>query len=227
MRRPDWRGARATAQGGQTGQLELALTQAATPGEDERQRLFEAALSAAERHADYKLLMWVLEQLDTDALRTAALATALMFADELHPHFGELLGSLRARERELILGARFAALGLSDPERRLLRLYRLVKLSPLDSRSRYWLKAEALAGRGGDDAQLILLGFVRALPQTARPPTLGGLQCAVRKVQNASKRALAFVAFADIMRLSEDDLREAKVSAARIPDETLRIMVLK
>ena len=85
-----------------------------------------------------------------------------------------------------------------NPERRLLRLLRLIPFVPEARRQWYWPHAAALAESGGDDAQLMLLGFVRTLHSEARPQTFEALHRAVRRVQNAAKRTLAFVALAEV-----------------------------
>ena len=196
-------------------------------GGAERRRLLGAALGVAEAQADYGLLIAVLAQADVNELRADALAVVLGVADELAPRFAELMGALRDGERALVLGALVEASRLEpDPERRLLRLKRLVQTFPQDSRSLYWPEAEALAERGGDDAQLALLGFARELPPPARPLTSDTLKRAVRKVRNAFKRAVAFLSLAELTTLSREDLLEAEASAARIPDDTLRAMTL-
>jgi len=184
-------------------------------------------LEFAEAQTDYDLLISVLERADDTDLRADTLAVVLNLADALHPQFAELVSRLRDGERTLILGTLIEASRLEPvPERRLLQLKSLVKVIPQDSRPLYWPEAEALAEQGGDDAQLLLLGFVRDLPPPARPQTLATLRRAVRKVRNVFKRSVAFIALADITSLSQDDLHEAEVSAARIPDEPLRILTL-
>ena len=229
LKRPQktsWRAAVSEAQRGDTGALAVLVGAGAAELSDaERRRLFGAALGVAEAQADYGLLIAVLEQADVNELRADALAAVLGVADELAPRFAELMGVLRDGERALILGALIEVSRLDPlPERRLLRLKRLVRVIPQDSRSLYWREAEALAEQGGDDAQLALLGFVRELPLLARPLTLYTLRRAVKKVRNAFKRALAFISLSELTKLSRDDLREAEVSAELIPDETLRIM---
>ncbi len=160
-------------------------------------------------------------------MRADALAVMLNLADETHPYFAGLLGALRDGERTLVLGALLEASRLEpNSERRLLRLNRLVKVLPQASLGFYWPEAEALAEQGGDDAQLALLGFVRELPPPARPLTVDTLRRALGKVGNAFKRAITFAALAELVELSKGDLVEAGVSAARIPDETLRVMTL-
>ena len=219
MKRPQKASPRAATQ-----TLSTLLTQTATTAA-ERRRLLRNALGAAEARSDYELLGAVLKRSEEAGLRADALAVVLNLADESHPHFCELLDALRDGERTLVLGALLEATRLEpDSERRLLRLNRLVKVIPQASRSFYWPEAEALAEQGGDDAQLALLGFVRELSPLARPLTAGTLRRAAGKVQNAFKRAMAFVSLADLTGLSRDDLTEAEASAARIPDETLRIM---
>lgn len=230
MRRPEppsWRAALAEARRGSRAPLAAALAHATELGDDERRRLLGAALAVAEAHADQQLLAGVLEQSAASGLRADALAVVLGVADELAPRFPELMAALRDGERALVLGALLEASRLDpDPERRLLRLQRLMKALPPASRGVYWPEAEALAEQGGDDAQLTLLGFVRDLPLPARSASAAALKRAVRRVRDGFKRALAFVALGELTPLGPDDLHEAEVSAARIPDTALRTMTL-
>ena len=192
----------------------------------EQRRLLLNMLAVAEERADYPLLLAILK-LAADTVRADVLAVVLGVADEAHPQFVELMTQLRDGERALVLGLLIEASRL-DPsaERRLLRLKRLVKIIPPPGRSLYWLEAERLAEQGGDDAQLTLLGFARELPSSARPLTLGTLRKSVKKVRNSFKRVMAFISLSELTPLTPKDRGEAEVSAARIPDETLRIMTL-
>ena len=226
MRRPSeitYRAALMDARRGNPHRLERLIKQMPTAST----ALLKDALELAEVQADYGILMSVLAHAEDAETRADALATVLNLADASHPNFADLMDSLHDGEQTLVLGTLIEASRLEpDPERRLLRLKKLVKVIPQDSRPLYWPEAEALAEQGGDDAQLALLGFVRDLPPPVRPLTLDTLRRAVRKVRSMFKRAAAFIALADITQLSQEDVREAEVSAARIPEETLRIMTL-
>lgn len=224
---PSWRAPLDAVQQGKLEGTTASLTRMAELSGAERQQLLRAAPDVAGAHIDYEVLIRVLEQPGTDELRADALAVVLDIADELAPNFAALVGVLRDGERALVLGALIEASRLDPlPERRLLRLKRLVQVIPQAGRGLYWPEAEALAEQGGDDAQLTLLGFVRTLPLPARPLTLDTLRRAAAKMRDAFKRALAFMSLAEMTRLTQDELREAEMSALRIPDETLRIMTL-
>jgi hypothetical protein len=152
----------------------------------------------------------------------------LLVADELQPQFATLLDALHEGERALVLGALLAATRLEpSAERRMVRLKRLLEASPEATRSFYWLEAEPLAGTSGDDANLALLGLARGLPPTLRPMTLRTLRTAVKGVQEVFKCAMAYVALSELTRLTPDELREAELCAARIPDDVLRVITLK
>jgi hypothetical protein len=184
------------------------------------------ALSYARAQTDYTVLIAVLEHAQT-SLRADALGTVLDIIDEQNPLFLELMSALREGERNLILGALLETYQLDpDPERRLLKLKRLLEGMPRAGRSLYWSEAQTLAEQGGDDAQLILLGLARQLPTSVLPATLRSLRKSIRQVDNIFKRTMAFVALAEMAPLNDEDLSEAKRSAELIPDASLRAMAL-
>lgn len=225
---PNWQNSLAAAQrGDDTAQLLRSLKTLTQLSAAEQRTLLLAVLAVAERKADYTLLLAVLESKAAAALRADVLAVVLGVADESHPQFADLMAQLRDGERALVLGLLIEASRL-DPsaERRLLRLRRLVQVIPQDSRSLYWLEAQQLAEQGGDDAQLTLLGFARELPSSVLTLTLDTLRHSIRKVSSNFKRVMAFISLSELTPLDAADLNEAEVSAARIPDEALRIMTL-
>jgi hypothetical protein len=156
--------------------------------------------------------------------RTAAAVAALVVADEHDRRFRELLAALSDDERALVIGSRLDRSRRDpNPTRRLQRLLRLVTALPSEQRVVYWSEAAALATRGGDDAQLELIGFARGLPTAARTQLTASLQRSAARVRNPYKRAMALVALADIGGApTADDAAAARRSAARIPDATLR-----
>lgn len=184
--------------------------------------------SQKESQGDYSALIKHLKEAKTPDLRTKTLAKVLRVADELQPQFAALMEALHEGERALVLGSLLAATRLEPlAERRVVRLKRLLEVSPESARSFYWLEAEPLAGTGGDDASLALLGLARGLPLTLRPMTLRTLRTAVRGVQEVFKRAMAYVALSELTRLTLDERLEAELCATRIPDDLLRVMTLK
>ncbi len=192
---------------------------------DEQQLL--DALDIARNKADAAIVIGVLRRSQSSPLRAEALGVVLDIIDEQDPLFLELLDSLRDGERILILGVLLETYQVEpDPERQLLKLKRLFAAMPLAGRSLYWSEAELLAQQGGDDAKLMLLGLARQLPPRVLPSTAQSLKQSIRKVEDAFKRTMAFVALAEMIRLNEADLSEAKRSAQLIPDASLRTMAL-
>ncbi|MCA9839721.1 MAG: hypothetical protein KC422_22630 [Trueperaceae bacterium] len=185
------------------------------------------ALTYVREAEDFAVLIAALKHCETPAQRAEALGLVMDIISEQNPLFLELIKSLREGERNLILGALLETYQLDpDPERRLLKLKRLLEGMPQAGRSLYWPEAQMLAEQGGDDAQLMLLGLARQLPSRVLPATGKSLRQSVRKVKDAFKRTMAFVALAEMIRLTEQDLSEAKRSAELIPDASLREMAL-
>ncbi len=181
-----------------------------------------------EAQGDYSTLIKHLNKVKNPDLRAQTLAKVLLVADEMHPQFATLMNALREGERPLVLGTLLAATRLEPfPERRILRLKRLLEVSPETVKGVYWLEAETLVTTGSDDAKLTLLGLARNLPPTLQPMTLRSLKIAVQGVEEVFKRAMAFVALAELTWLSNDELREAEACAERIPDTLLRVMTLE
>jgi hypothetical protein len=184
--------------------------------------------SPKEAQGEYSTLIKQLKEVKTPDLRAKTLAKVLLVADELQPQFATLLDALHEGERTLVLGSLLAATRLEpSAERRIVRLKRLLEVSPETVQGVYWLEAETFATTGGDDARLSLLGLVKQLPVTLQPATLRTLKKAVHGVEEVFKRATAFVALSELTWLSNDERREAEQCAARIPDTLLRVMTLK
>ncbi len=209
-----------------TDALSAAIRRAARLEARERDAFMAAALRAAEARGDHGVLTTLLDLGEQGPDRSAVLEVVVRVADELAPRFAELIGALRDGERTLVLGTLLQASRLDpNPERRLLRLARLLRVLPPASRALYWPEAEALAALGGDDAQLALVGIARGLPAASRQSTLTSLRRAAGRVDHAFKRALALVALAELTAPSRTGVREAAAAARRVPDLTLRILV--
>jgi hypothetical protein len=159
-----------------------------------------------------------------DERRSAAVTAALLAADERDHRFEELLATLHDDERALLIGSRLERSRREpNPARRLHRLLRLATALPSDQRVVYWSEAAALATRGGDDAQLELIGFARGLPPAVRARLSATLRRSVARVRDPYKRAMALVAVADTSGpATANDAAAARRSADRIPDATLR-----
>ncbi len=194
--------------------------------EPAKDKYLAEALSYARASSDYAVIIAVLKHAET-SLRADTLGLILNSVDEQNPLFSQLIRSLREGERNLILGALLETYQLDpDPERRLLKLKRLLENMPMASRSLYWSEAQTLAEQGGDDAQLLLLGVARQLPGRVLPATLQSLRRSIRKVDDAFKRTMAYIALAEMSPLNDPDLSEAKRSADFIADASLRAMAL-
>lgn len=178
--------------------------------------------STVETTTDYRLLIEQLKE-SSALLKAEVLAAVLKTADETNPHFKDVLAALSESEQALVIGTLLEASRL-DPsaERRLWRLNQLLKVMPETSRGLFWAEAESL--QTGEDATLILLGMVKALPGNFQPLALKNLRTAVRRVPDVFKRAMAYLALSELTKLSSPEWREAELCASRIPNDILRIM---
>ena len=185
------------------------------------------ALLFVKTFKDYELLKVLLSHTRDTFLRVEALGLVIELIDERHPLFTALMLSLREGERAFVLGMLLEATKLEhDPEHRLLRLKHLLEAMPVEGRSLYWFEAKTLAEKGGDDAQLLLLGLARQLPEEAKPEMLMSLKESVKKVDNVFKRAMAYVTLAELGNLTLQELEDARLSATHIPDDALRAITL-
>ena len=223
--RPAWRRALDEAVGQEgSNLLDVAMRRDPPPDARERCKFLRGALQLAEGRADHEVLIALLA-LDDPSSRVSVLAVVLRVADELSPRFDDLMDALREDERMMVLGALLDGSRLDPvPERRLLRLARLIRVIPADARGLYWSEAEALAEAGGDDAQLTLLGIARQLPSASLAWARTSLRRAAERVEHAYKRSMAFAALAELTTSSRLDVREALEAARRVPDATLRIL---
>ena len=197
------------------------------PHKDVKEALLDA-LDLANQHKSLGLLRAILGPLkDVPELRAEALEVVLELADERKPEFQQLLPYLTQAEQLLVLGALLEASRLDpDPERRLYRLSLLLALIPQEVRSLYWGEAERLAARGGDDAQLLLLGLAHRLSSSAKKATFAKLAKAISKLSEPYKYASAAALLIELgIPLALLDLQKVFASASAIPDPRLRVEI--
>lgn len=122
---------------------------------------------------------------------------------------------------------RRAALAMDlHPERRLLRVRRLALDHRGEDPGLDWHAALRSSSPFGDSGRLLLLGVARDLPPPLTGATRRALVGAVRQVNDPAKRALAYLALAEVTPLTANEVRAAGVTVLGIPDATLRIMIL-
>lgn len=112
------------------------------------------------------------------------------------------------------------------PERTLLRLWHLVRDVPDPQPELHWDEAQRLSAGAGDAGRLLLVGFARRLPPPLNGATRDALFVAVGEVRDPAKRALAYLALADVAGLEAHELQVARALATELPDAALRIMIL-
>ena len=184
-----------------------------------------AALRAAEARGDHGVLTTLLDLGEQGPERSAVLEVVVRVADELAPRFAELIGALRDGERTLVLGTLLQASRLDpNPERRLLRLARLLRVLPPASRALYWPEAEAPPRSAATTHSSRWWGSPvgsRRRRGSRRSRACGAQRQGGSRVQARAGPRCAGGATAP----SRTGVREAAAAARRVPDLTLRILV--